>query len=192
MKTRFLLILLLGASVCHAQFGSLVQSTSVTITRSNGLLSALSGSAYAQNGTVRDTTTNGRLTPITVSAVKGAIGMIYGVMIAADTAYASGINMKVLFYRDSTGVGKYIPTDGGVYQTISAIDTSFVAEVPVTLTSYGTTAGGATGSRGYYFQANVPFKLKANDTKLWAVLLADGAITPKKGGKYTIYTWILR
>jgi len=147
--------------------------------------------AYTDGDIIRSlATTGGSLLGITAARTNGGAGYISSVEISHDTAYAAGINFDVIFYADSTGMGATLPADNAAYQSV--YDFGKLASPPISLqtTSYGTTAGGATSTRGAATNINYPFRCIAGSTKLYAVIIARGAFTPKQSGKFRLKVFI--
>ena len=152
---------------------------------------ATNATAYADGDIVRTlATTGGALITFTAARTNGGGGYITAVQLSHDTANVNGANFDIMFYNDSTGMGATLPADNAVFQTIFDYGKGSFATAPLSLTMYGTNGGGATGARGDATGLNIPFRCISGSTKIYAVLIARGAFTPKNGGIFRLKIFI--
>jgi hypothetical protein len=124
----------------------------------------------------------------------GSRGKITSVTVIADTANATTAAVKVRFFSvsDTTNIQNAIAVDNGVYQSMFQLGNGKylqIGDVAITLAMYGTSGGGATAAEGSATAA-LPYTLL--NSKLYAVVIATAAYTPKKGGKIRIIVTVDR
>jgi hypothetical protein len=182
---KILFLLVLCTSVSLAQLQVLVDSASFTRPATNA-------TAYAAGDIVRDTATIsakfmkfGKL-----SRVPADVGYIVALQLDADTANQTNANFTVIFFDDTTGLGASLPADNAAFQTGYVYNKYMIGIVSVSLTMYGTTGGGATGARAKVENLNIPYRSNSANGAIYAVLVADGAYTPKQGGKFRVRIWV--
>lgn len=139
------------------------------------IASYLSTTKYFTFSNITSTKTNSR-------------GKITYVTVQMDTANATNTTVKVRFFglADTTGLWASLPADNAAYQAKFSISGGSViqfGDVAVTLGIFGTAAGGSTVSEGSATAA-IPYQLL--NGKLYCVVLATGAFTPKAGGLFRV------
>lgn len=115
-------------------------------------------------------------------------GKLTYVTVQMDTANATNTTVKVRFFAvsDTTGLYGALPVDNAAFQSKFQMGAGYYrwfGDVAVTMTIFGTTAGGATSSEGTA-TANIPYELLNGN--LYAIVLATGAFEPGHNGKFRI------
>lgn len=163
---RALLLVLIMASVSYGQIRVL---TSTLIRPSNP-------TAYAAGDAIKDT--SGKIQSFTYSASpQGGEGFICAARIWADTANVTGAQFRLYLYNDSTGVT--IPADNAAFITTYANRAKGIGYIDFALQME---TGANTGAMDFQSNLNIPFKTKTSGSKLYGILVAKGAYTPKNGG----------
>jgi hypothetical protein len=152
--------------------------------------------AYAAGDVVRDSVAAHNMFPVTVvppgkTSSFYASGYILSASLTVDTANTTNANFSVLVFSDSTGyfaaMGATVDTNNALFQMKHAIQYNYIDKISFSLSTYGTTSGGATMASAKVDGLNIPFNFGTTGaTKVWCILICDGAYTPKKGGTYEI------
>ena len=121
-------------------------------------------------------------------------GRIVNVAVMADTANETTASVKVRFFSvtDTTGLWAAIAADNAVFQSKFAIGTGYftpIGDVAVTLAMFGTTGGGATSAQGF---ATAALDYVLPNGKLYCIVLATAAYTPKAAGKIRVIVTVER
>ena len=180
---KFIFLILVFSVCAFAQYPTFVSDTvrfvrpADTVVYASGDIIADSGSHYKyftlSNIGSSKTNSRGKITYVTVQM---------------DTANATNTTVKVRFFgvADTTGLWTSLPADNDAIQSKFILSGGSIlqfGDVAVTLTIFGTTAGGATSSEGSA-TATIPFQLP--NGVLYCAVISTGAFEPKSNGTFRI------
>jgi hypothetical protein len=153
---------------------------------------ATNATAYSDSDIVRNSTSvGGALIAITAARTSGGGGYITAIQLAADTANIANAYFDIIPITDTTGMGATLPGDNTLYATKFNFTKAFLPVIPVVFsTRYGSNATGSDGAFGFSTGNAVQFKCIAGSTKLYFLIIARGAYTPKNGGIFRLTAWI--
>lgn len=187
-----LLVLFLTLTIAHAQ-------TSPTITASDSLVRPANATAYAANDVVNDSATaandilifktptfnaSGTVTGTTGVVVnKGMGGLIVSAMVTTDTANTTNGTFRLLLFNDTVTVA----ADNAAWASSQTSNARSVGHIDFALES-----NGGSYPQAYVTGLSLPFQCAPDDTKLYGVLIAKAAYTPKVNGKIIIKLGIIR
>jgi len=145
----------------------------------------LNATQYTALDLYRDTTTTtaGKFFVFAKAGrLNGLGGVLKSLTASTDSANITGGNFIVRFFWDTTGLGKLLAADNGVYQSnFTYTNSYYIGEAYVSLSGYGTAAGGATGSTGTSYP-EMRYTTKTGSKTLYALVIVNGAWTPPAGG----------
>lgn len=189
MKTIFTtLIFLLIAQFSFSQ-------TSQTIVAIDSLVRPANATAYAANDVVNDSLSSSNkflvFKNMTIKATndtfvvtsKGGGGLITSATLTTDTSNTTNGTFKLLIYKDT------IPNvaDNAAWVSYGVYNKYFVHDIDFSLTSNGSNAAYAAVSN-----LSIPFQCTSDNIRLYGVLLAKGAYTPKINGHIIVTLGIIR
>jgi zona occludens toxin (predicted ATPase) len=181
---KILFFVLFASTISYSQLKILRDST--------GFTRPSNATAYAAGDIVRDsaTVTLKFLKWSHVSQVPGEAMYLTALQFDADTSNATNANFEVVILEDTTGMGAALPADNAAHQTSFATSANYIATIPISLATYGTAGGGATGARAKVENLNIPLRTNKSNGNLYGYVIAQGAYTPKSGGKFAIRIWV--
>jgi hypothetical protein len=187
-------------SVLLVLFVTLAQAqTPFTIIASDSLVRPANATPYGANDVVNDSATAsnkilifktptfntaGTVTGTTGVVInKGLGGLINSAIITTDTANVTNGTFKLLIFSDTVAVA----ADNAAWVPSGTSGARLLGEIDFALVSNG-------GSNPYAYVSGlgIPFQCAPDDTKLYGVLLAKAAYTPKVNGKVIVKLGIIR
>jgi len=190
MKKLFALIVLFS-SFAFSQINYYPQIVTDTVR----FVRYANATAYTAGDIVADSGSHYRyFTFSQIGTINGSRGKITNVTVQMDTANATNTTVKVRFFSvsDTTGLWAAFPSDNAALQsTFEAGGGKYLlfGDVAVTLAIFGTSGGGATAAEGTATAA-IPYTLL--NGKLYCVVIATGAFTPKHLGTFRVTTQVDR
>ena|SRR3990167_599330 len=188
MKTIIFLTVILSATIfSQSQYPTFVADTIRFVRDSNA-------TTYADGDIITDSTSDNKYFVFSNigQGKTDSRGKITYVTVQMDTANATNTTVKIRFFApsgDTTGLWAALPADNAAFQgkfIISGGSILQFGDVAVTLGIFGTTAAGSTVSEGSATAA-IPYRLP--DGKLYCVVIATGAFTPKSAGIFRIMVY---
>ena len=151
---------------------------------SDSIVRPANATAYAVNDVVNDSNSTAKrfIFPYVVKP-GGRSSIILSALMEVDTANTTNATFRLLLFTDTVGT----VADNAAWTPAHANNDLYVGAIDFSLASNGT--GTAMGES---FGLNIPFHKTEGDARLYGVLLAKGAYTPKHLGKVRIKLGILR
>ena len=145
---------------------------------------ATNATTYADGYVVRGAT-GSAFFPIRVAPGSGYQVWLDWADLCADTCNTVGATFDGIVYTDTTGIATGMPADGAAFQQYYAYGGKRpMGAITFSFSSYGTTAGGATGSSNNQSLIGSPFTfVSPANARIFVLLVARGAYKPKNGGK---------
>jgi hypothetical protein len=173
--------------------------TPVTIIASDSLVRPANATAYAANDVVNDSATAandilifktptfnsaGTVTGTTGVVVnKGMGGLIVSALVTTDTANTTNGTFRLLLFSDTVTVA----ADNAAWASSQTSNARSIGHIDFALES-----NGGSYPQAYVTGLSLPFQCAPDDTKLYGVLLAKAAYTPKHNGKIIVKLGIIR
>lgn len=149
--------------------------------------------AYTAGDIVRDTISYGK--KFLVWNVKGSGTTGYGSIVQAlmdvDTANSTNATFDLLLFKDSTGLGAYLPANNSGYVSNYVYNKNLIGVIALTLVKY---AYGADSSGAYALTTgkDIPFDVSyvsPSTKQIFGLLIATAAYQHKVVEKFRIRLW---